>query len=242
MTATRVLHQLTDSENRDAELIEHVQRVRKEAGCTEAECYRSALDPQKVAIVELWQDQYAYGDYWTRVLSSADPGPVLRSASSQAQGESASEFYRHQYFYPDPVWVAAGHKDRTQKIFWPAGDGVRVIIQTSMPNVDAALPALLENMRETQREPGCLQFELLRSIEFPNHILLLELWPSQQIFDAHWQLRMKVGSDEEAPEPAPRQQGSNGMEFYRHQPFQHLYDRWMPAEVTKRSETVIWPD
>lgn len=244
MTSIRALHQLAAGESQNAELVDYVQRARKEPGCMEAECYRSIDDPGSVAIVELWRDQHSYGDYWARVLEDPGQGVVLRAASRHAQGDSGSEFYRHQYFQRDRIWVAVDHQDRTQKVFWPAAGSVRIVIQGSQANVEETLPALLDNARETRREPGCLQFDWLRSVEFPNHMLLLELWGDQAIYDAHWQLRIKTGSGGGGAvrEPAPRQQGSNGQEFYRYQPFTHLYDRWVPADVTKWSETVIWAD
>lgn len=244
MSGVRALHQLVADGIQESEFVDYVQRLRKEPGCTEAECYRSVEDPRNIGVVELWQDQHAFGDYWARQLEGPDQGVVLRAASSQAQGESSSEFYRHQYFYPDRIWVAVDHKDRTQKVFWPASGAVRIIIQGSQANVEDTLPALLENARETSREPGCLQFDWFRSLEFPNHTLLLELWRDQAIYDAHWQLRIKTGSGGGGAvrEPAPRQQGSNGLEFYRYEPFTHLYDRWVPADVTRWSETVIWAD
>ena len=244
MTSIRALHQLVADGSQDAGLVDYVQRVRKEPGCLEAECYRSLVDPKNVGIVELWQDQHSYGDYWARVLDRPEQDAVLRTASQHPQGESSSEFYRLQYFYPDRVWVAVDHQDRTQKIFWPTSGSVRIIIQGSQANIDETLPAVLENVRETLREPGCLQFEQFRSIEFPNHMMLLELWRDQAIYDAHWQFRIKTGSGSAGVvrEPAPRQQGSNGLEFYRYQPFTHLYDRWVPANVANWSETVIWAD
>jgi quinol monooxygenase YgiN len=243
LPAIRALHQLVADDSQGAELVDYVQRVRKQPGCVEAECYRSVDDPRNAGIVELWRDQHAYGDYWTRVLDSPEQDVVLRAAAQPGPGRAGSEFYRHQYFYRDRIWVPVDHRDRTQKVRWPASGSVRIIIQNSQSNVDTIAPVLLGNARETRREPGCLQFEWFRSIEFRNHMLLLELWQDQAIYDAHWHLRIATGSGGAvAREPAPRQQGSNGLEFYRYQPFTHLYDRWLPADVTRWSETVIWAD
>ena len=38
---------------------------------------------------------------------------------------------------------------------------------------------------EVRAEPGCLQFEIFRSVTNPNNFTLLELWSSQSALDDH---------------------------------------------------------
>lgn len=249
MSQIRALHELTVDQSRDAELVEYATRLREEPGCVEAECYRSEEQLDQVAMVALWEDQYAYAEHWARVLEGRTSGHgngqskdlILRAATARQSGEAGAEFYRHQPYLLEGTWLPPGHKDREAKICWPASGPVRIICQNSQANVEEITPALLDNARETRREPGCLQFAWLRSIEFPDHMLLLELWHDQALYDAHWLFRIKTGSGAlPSRRPAPRQHGGNGLEFYQHQPFAHLYDRWQPVAPDRWSETVTW--
>lgn len=235
----RVLHQFSRDSVDEADLVRCTRSVRGVPGCLEAECYRSVVDPENLALTELWEDQHAFGDYWAHALAKPEDNPLVR-AVGDGEREPVSEFYRHQYFSARGAWVAQVHKDRVQKVFWPAAGRVRVFIQSSSAHFDAVLPALLDNVRETRREPGCLQFAWVRGVEFPNHTALIELWESQAHYDAHWSLRTATGPSGPPPEPPPRQQGTNGAEFYRYERFRHLYDRWLPADVSRWSATVTW--
>lgn len=225
--ALRALYEFTASPGRDTELGSYAANVRTEPGCVEAEAYRSVTDPSHVAVVQLWADQYAFSEHWRR-SHVLDASEVARA-----------EFYPHQYFDLDGAWVAQEHEGRNSGIVWPNSGSVRVLIQGSAADLDAALPSTLDNARETLREPGCLQFDWLRGIEFTHHTLLLELWQDQRIYDAHWQLRLKTGPSGPPP-AAPRSVGSEGLEFYRFQTFIHLYDRWLPSDVNSWSETIVW--
>jgi quinol monooxygenase YgiN len=241
VTGIRVLHQLIVDRSHDDELATYAHLQRQTQGCEEAECYRSVSTPERVGIVELWEDQYSFADHWCDVLDDPAQNLVLRHTRDLPAGQSATEFYRHQYFDSDGVWIASPHRARRQKIFWPGTGAVRVVIQLSQENSEASLAARRENIRETRREPGCLDFDLYRSIEFPDDILLIELWRDQTAYDAHWNLRLK-SSTGGGGVPAQRRQGTNGFEFYRQQAFLHLYDRWVPAAEGTRSETVLWAD
>lgn len=246
MTRLRVLHQFQSGSGADAELIELTQGTRKEEGCLEAEAYRNFEHADRLAIVELWEDQYVYGAYWERRLQAIGDAAAPRSSALFDNEPAQSEFYSLQYFRrPDRVWEAADHADKPTKIAWPAGDGVRIISQSGASNLEEWLPTGLANARETRREPGCIQFDHLGSLEFATHALLLELWsPNQAIYDAHWQLRIKTNAAMAGVRrvSTERIHGASGIEFYRYQRFTHLYDRWLPAELERWSETVIWPD
>ena len=241
MTAIRALHPLPAGTD-PAAAAGYARRLRERPGCLEAECYRAISDPGALYLVALWADQRDHDRHWAKVL--ADPGDDLVHASVRPdapEGEPA-EFYRHARFHLDRVWVADRFAGQAPKILWPAAGAVRVIIQSSFADPERALPEFAADELATRREPGCLQYLRAQSVEHPEHFLLLELWRDQAVYDAHWHLRLKTGSGRRKAEPAPRRLGANGLEFYRHQPFRHLYDRWLPADVARWSETILWPD
>lgn len=241
MTAIRALHPLP-ADTDPTEAAGYAQRLRERPGCVEAECYRGIVDQDEVFLVTLWADQADHDRHWASVL--ADPGDDLVHAAVRpdAPEPAPAEFYRHARFHLDRAWIADRFADQEPKIFWPAAGPVRIIIQSSFADPEGALPELIDNERATRREPGCLQYLRAQSVEYPEHFLLLELWRDQAVYDAHWHLRLKTGSGGRAAEPAPRRLGTNSLEFYRHQPFRHLYDRWLPADVSRWSETIVWPD
>ena len=45
--------------------------------------------------------------------------------------------------------------------------------------------AFLPATKETQKEPGCEQYEIFRSEEDPDKLVLLERWRDQAALDAH---------------------------------------------------------
>jgi quinol monooxygenase YgiN len=52
--------------------------------------------------------------------------------------------------------------------------------------VERFLPLIAENARASVRdEPGCLQFDVTRSEETPNHIVLYEVYKDRAAFEAH---------------------------------------------------------
>lgn len=49
----------------------------------------------------------------------------------------------------------------------------------------ALAQAFLPLTKETQKEPGCEQYEIFRSEEDPDKLVLLERWRDQAALDAH---------------------------------------------------------
>jgi quinol monooxygenase YgiN len=232
----RVIHRFGDQTADVADLVGYAKQTRDEVGCLEAECFTGLTGEPITAVAELWEGETAYARAWGSALQSRRAGLLF------GHGRPESEFYQHRYFHPDDgAWVGDGQAASGDKIFWPAAGPVRVVIQTSMPDVDAFAPGLQANAAETRREPGCVAFEWCRSAESEHHVLLLELWESQALYDAHWALRLRTSPPGPPPSPAPREHGTNGTEFYRYQPFTHLYDRWLPADPSRWSAAVIWP-
>ncbi|MDF3282994.1 antibiotic biosynthesis monooxygenase [Gordonia sp. N1V] len=244
MTKIRALHQLRVDGDPE-EVIQYVQKVRTEPGCLESEAHRSINDPADIAIVQVWEDQFAYGDFWGRVNSDPDEATndlLIRETATRGN-TPFTDFYSLQYFTPGPVWTPAGHESERQAIFWPGTGAVRIIIQVSPGGGDALLPMFREDQESALREPGVLEYQWYRSLEFENQSLLLELWEDAGIYNAHHVLRRKTSSQGSAPAMGPREHGSNGFEFYRAQPFVHQYNRWMPADVHHwADESIIYPN
>ncbi|MFJ3673849.1 putative quinol monooxygenase [Streptomyces sp. NPDC090106] len=224
-----------------ADLTQQVSELRLLSEVAEAEVYTSLDAPERVVVVQLWTDQQAYGTYWLSGDRDDKKDPLRRCAAEGDQDRTGSEFYLHQQFRKDGMWLAESLHGSTPAISWPGRGAVRVFAQGALPDPVAARPALLANSVAALREPGCLQFEWFQGTEFAQDCLLLELWSDQQHYDRHWRLRMQTGSSPASGPVADRGTGSSGMEFYRHEPFVHLYDRWLPADPNQWSDTVAWP-
>lgn len=81
---------------------------------------------------------------------------------------------------------------------------------------DAFAAAWPQRLAEVQAEPGCLQYELFRSVSHPENFTVLESWADRAAFDAHFALEMqreRVGTSH-LGDPATRRHGSNGTEIY----------------------------
>jgi quinol monooxygenase YgiN len=64
---------------------------------------------------------------------------------------------------------------------------VRVVVQFTADNAaiaDQQVQALANRAKSVQQEPGCLQFEVFRSVANPERWSLIELWESQQVLDS----------------------------------------------------------
>lgn len=242
----RVEHFLRWPKARDSELIAALASTRGVEGCMQAEAYRAVDDDENVVVLELWQDQQVYASHWSSVLAD---GTALLLEQANRPGCSPSEFYRYQTYQWRGRWTATSLPDSGQRIFWPNRGAVRIAIQITVADGEAVKPRFADDAAATRREPGCLAFDWMQSLEWPHHYLLNELWTDQAIYDAHIGMRVKVaeargetyGTGARPPAP-PREHGTNGLEFYRQQPFRHLYDRWQPDDVTRWSETVVWSD
>ena len=233
--ALRILHRFdfpTDPES-TRQLVDYAQGARGTEACLEAEAYRGLRQDTDVAIVELWRDEEAYAAH---LAATPDALPLVLAREDRA----STEIYAHEYVAPvEGVWTAAS-RPTTRAIAWPARGEVRIAIQTTIADPEHERPALIANELETLREPGCLEFAWMRGIENPQHILLVEAWASQRIYDQHWILRRRTAS---APprQPGERTLGTNGAEFYRREQFRLLYGLWVPADETAWSCTVDWP-
>lgn len=239
--ALRVLHRFTVPETNDERLVAECHATRQYAGCLEAEAYRAVGSPTTVAVVELWEDEHAYGAYWSATLLHTDAPLSLELARTDS---SETEFYRQQHFRPENgIWQARDADTAVRPVVWPARGPIRILIQSCFLDTAEEREWIARNDAETQREPGCLEFRWMRGIEDPRHVLLAELWESQQIYDRHWALRLATGSGGNPNRVrTERSFGTNGAEFYRLQEFRHHYDRWLPRNASDWSSTIEWPD
>ena len=68
----------------------------------------------------------------------------------------------------------------------------RVVVQFTADSAaiaDERVRELAERAKSVQQEPGCLQFEVFRSMSRPEQYALIELWESQEVLDRRNQAR-----------------------------------------------------
>ncbi len=74
---------------------------------------------------------------------------------------------------------------------------VAVTVHVKPPFVEQFIDAILDNARNTRREPGNVRFDVLRAEEDPNRFLLYEVYRQKEDFAKHQQtehyLRFKNG-------------------------------------------------
>lgn len=125
---------------------------------------------------------------------------------------------------------------------------VRVIVSVTTPSAEAATAAVAERValcrRAEAEEEGCLQYEVFQSAVHPERFVLCELWADRAIYDRHWHLQQERAKSQ-PPKPSPpaetaAPQRRSTVEFYEQAIYRNLDGVWMPADETKRSETVRW--
>lgn len=53
---------------------------------------------------------------------------------------------------------------------------------------DAVRAAALPCLEATRKEPGCISYELFRSVEDENTLVFVERWESRAVLDAHFHM------------------------------------------------------
>jgi quinol monooxygenase YgiN len=240
MRPIRVIHQFENPSSPNEEFAAYARSVRGVDGATEAEAYADIDGDATIAYVELWCDEKAYADHWSKAPGDSVLDDLLRQRVARL-GAKPAEFYPYQLFQLDRAWIADDRKEWRPAIVWAADGGVRVALQLGLRPSDELRHRLVIDQQKTRLEPGCLEYRWFQGVDVPEHFLLLELWESQFIYDNHWNLRLKVGSNEPPLPMTERERGAMGIEFYRQRQFIHLYDRWLPSEPTRWSETIVWP-
>lgn len=258
MSAIRVAVQ-SNLENADgiAAIVEGAAAVRAEPGCLHYELFQSMEYPENLVQIELWQDEAAFDRHWQAVQAEPARGGLLAGGDARLcaphhygtpraprrTGENGIEIYPIAPFgrAPDGTWQRTG-VPLIESVRWPARSGVRIILQLNLSG-EAERSALAE-MLTTREEPGCLQFEYFRGVEFPENTLLMELWKDPEIFDLHHlrRLRDDIFSDKKRPARAPieRRYGDKSFEWYQHNYFCLVDSIWQPERPEERSNTVRW--
>lgn len=230
--------------------------VRGEPGCLEFDTFRDVEFPENFAQLELWESPQAFDAHWQRaklagVFCALDdlvaPHHGGRPESPRRDGANGAEFYRHQLFAPpgpSAVFVAQDPAERIASVRWPSRSGVRIIIQSSTDPADDA--SFYPYAAETRAQKGCREFSFLRSLEFPENNLHLELWAGPPAtYDEHFYLRTLhrlygIGLARPPTRAVERRYGTAGFEFYQHGFFTLVGDVWEPEDPAERLATVRW--
>jgi quinol monooxygenase YgiN len=245
-----------NTEERIAGMLDHIKGMRDEPGCVQAELFRSTEFPENLLNLELWESPAAFDTHWKRVLDSGRPPglPYLNSPyhhgaieSPRRHGQNGIEFYEQAGFSQvDRVFVRADEAQRSEYVRWPAWGKIRIIIQlTSDPNAPRSPQA--DDPVETRAEPGCVEFEFFRGVEYPENVALMEVWESPEIYDRHWLSRIlqqnafaAAGNAPQRPPPMQRRYGSMGFEWYNHSYYTLVDNVWVPENPAQRMLTVRW--
>ncbi|MEA5154923.1 putative quinol monooxygenase [Raineyella sp.] len=239
----RVLHEfhhLTDP----GPLRDETDRLRRAPGCASAELYASLDGSAFHALTMLWETEEAYDAFWRRALAGDYPVLTGLVTGAASDGAATTEFYRREVFaLRDGVWEPERHGESHRAIHWPAAGAVRVIIQNTVQASAAMYERIAAEVAETRREDGCLLYHWCEAVDLPGHLLLVELWADQVIYDRHWALRGATAAfrGDTLRIPARPQRGPQTREFYRRQRFRHHYERWLPADSYACATTVSWP-
>lgn len=233
----RVLHEFdgpTDG------LADEVAALRDQPGCVSAELY-ATLAPGEAdqALTLLWASEEEYWALWDRMLAGAFP--VLFGLVSLGRD---SEFYlRTPFALRDGAWVPEASDDQARRIFWPARGQVRIIITNAVDATPAMYDKIRAEIVDTRREQGCQQYAWYENLDLPGHLLLLEVWADQVVYDRHWALRLATArfAGDNLRRPATPRRGPVSREFYRRQVFRSHYDRWLPADPSAHAVTIAFP-
>ncbi|HEV8022546.1 MAG TPA: antibiotic biosynthesis monooxygenase [Candidatus Lustribacter sp.] len=128
---------------------------------------------------------------------------------------------------------------------------VRVLYCSNQRDLPERIERLRERAAAVRAEPGCLEFDTFRDVEYPENFAQLELWASAQAFDAHWAATKTAGifcavdnllaPHHRGTPDYPRRDGNNGAEFYQHQTFMIAGQIFVSTDPGERIESVRWP-
>lgn len=121
MPAIRLLIQMNRNDVTDDLLQQLAERGRQieatEPGCLQFEYFRSLANPDKFAIVELWESYEAYDGHW-RTVQANRPAPQP-GQPAPPRPQNLSEIYQHAVFdVVDGVWAPRDASRRIDSIRW----------------------------------------------------------------------------------------------------------------------------
>lgn len=238
-------------------LLDWMRRTREGKGNLQAEVFRGNEFKDNILVLGLWESSAAFDAHWAEVSTDLENVAELQKLASpfhhgtpaapRRSGENGIELYRQvSYGRVDAAWAPSDEGERPSSIRFPAWGPVRIVIQGTSPDAPPT-QAQLDNAAESRLEPGCIQFENFRSVEFPENTCLMELWASPDIYDIHWLNRLtqqapKPGQPPAPPRPTPpeRRYGRAGMEWYAHSYYTLIDNVWQPENTAQRMTTVRW--
>jgi quinol monooxygenase YgiN len=118
MSGVRVIVNITAPSAEEAErsLEARIERCRHveatEEGCLQFEIYRSAVNPEKLALLEHWSSLAIYDHHWKHQHGQGPPTP-------RNPIPSRVEFYPHaNYEVAGGIWVPSDPSERSETIRW----------------------------------------------------------------------------------------------------------------------------
>ncbi|WKD60520.1 hypothetical protein CCICO_02345 [Corynebacterium ciconiae DSM 44920] len=235
----RVLHEIADpaahgidAEALQAEITQLRQRV---AG---AELYRSLVPGETAfAVSILAVDEHSY----SAVVRDTQNCPTYHQL---LQAVGAEIYVAEPFAVDNGCWVSeeASTRGADSVIAWPGDAPVRIAIHNAVQDNPEMRALTAAEIADTRREPGCETYCWYENAELSNHLLLLELWSDQRIYDLHWFGRMVTAAyrGDSGRQPAEMQRGTPSREFYRYHHFDYHYGRLLPRRAEHNSHTVRW--
>lgn len=223
-----------------AGLGQEVSALRERDGIVQAEMYRSlaVVDGTReatVAVAILAESEAVYADW----ISGLEQGSALRAL---VEGGRTEVYERRQYHLAGGRWAPLESDGQPPVIAWPAAGPVSIVIQGAYQPNEQMRQLTAREIADTRREPGCVFYAWMENVELDNHLMLLEVWDNQRIYDAHWFGRLATGDyrGDSGRQPATPARGEASREFYRQQSFDFHYGRLLPAAVDNYSESILW--
>lgn len=117
---------------------------------------------------------------------------------------------------------------------------VRLLVTITAPDAATAQAAFADRVEQCRRteaeEEGCLQYEVFRSEQHPEHFVLSELWTTREIYDKHWRLI----TERRKQNPPPPSAITLSVEIYEQRIYKAVDGTWIAADPSERSETIRW--
>lgn len=227
-------------DNPPAGLGQEVRTLRDRDGIAQAELYRSlglvdGTQENIWAVAILADTETTYAEW----LSGLEQGSALRAV---VEGGRTEVYEQRQYHLAGGRWAPLGSDGTAPTIAWPASGPVSIIIQGAYQPNEQMRQLTAREIADTRREPGCVFYAWMENVELENHLMLLEVWDNQHIYDAHWFGRLATGvyRGDSGRKPATPVRGEPSREFYRQQSFDFHYGRLLPASVDNYSESILW--
>ncbi|MBV7281911.1 putative quinol monooxygenase [Corynebacterium sp. TAE3-ERU30] len=235
----RVLHEIADpaAHGIDPEALRtEIAHLREQL--PSAELYRSLVPGEPaLAVSILVADETS----WSGVVRARESYPTYH----QLLRAVGAEIYAAESFaVQNGQWVSEETltENSDSVIFWPGDAPVRIAIHNAVQDNPEMRALTATEIADTRREPGCESYCWYENVELKNHLLLLELWSDQQIYDLHWFGRMDTGDyrGDSGRQPGEMYRGQPSREFYRYHHFDYHYGRLLPRRAAHNSRTVRW--